>query len=223
MLTGSLSANRYIAVNAIQCTFALILTFLTFSVRAETQNFDTYQAGPVQSEWRCGATGRGTSQWMVEHDESAPSKPNVLKQSGVADFPWCVLKQASIADGFVEVRFKAVSGRKDQAGGVVWRWKDGENYYVARANALENNVSLYYTQNGRRQTIKYVDAPVAKNAWHTLRVEFTGRRIVVALNGKTYIELDDEHIVGSGAVGVWTKADSVTTFDDFSYGPSIGK
>ena len=98
---------------------------------------------------------------------------------------------------------------------MVWRWKDGDNYYVARANALENNVSLYYTENGRRITLKYVDAPVPANTWHTLRVEFTGTRIRVALNGKTYIELDDAHIKGAGAVGVWTKADSVTAFDDF--------
>jgi hypothetical protein len=105
-----------------------------------------------------------------------------------------------------------------QTGGVVWRWKDGDNYYVARANALENNVSLYYTVNGRRNTIKYVDAPVAGNQWHTLRVDFAGTRMRVALNGKVHIELDDAHIEGAGAVGVWTKADSVTSFDDFRFG-----
>jgi hypothetical protein len=101
---------------------------------------------------------------------------------------------------------------------VVWRWKDGSNYYVARANALENNVSLYYTQGGKRITIKYVDAPVPQKVWHTLRVEFSGRRISVALNGKTYIDLQDGQIAGPGAVGLWTKADSVTAFDDFSFG-----
>jgi hypothetical protein len=91
-------------------------------------------------------------------------------QSGTADFPWCVRRGASLADGFVEVRFKPLSGRRDQAGGVVWRWKDGDNYYVARANAIENNVSLYYTERGSRKTLKYVDAPVAANQWHTIRV-----------------------------------------------------
>ncbi len=101
---------------------------------------------------------------------------------------------------------------------MVWRWKNGDNYYVARANALENNVSLYYTENGRRITLKYVDAPVASNTWHTLRVEFSATRITVALNGKTYIVHDDAHIKGPGAVGLWTKADSVTAFDDFSFG-----
>jgi hypothetical protein len=101
---------------------------------------------------------------------------------------------------------------------VVWRWKDGNHYYVARANALENNVSLYYTEKGRRTTLKYVDAPVPLNAWHVLRVEFRDKRIRVLLNGKAYIEMDDARIGGDGLVGVWTKADSVTVFDDFAYG-----
>ena len=123
----------------------------------------------------------------------------------------------------LEVKFKPISGKEDQACGLVWRWKDGENYYVARANALENNISLYYTASGRRNTVKYVSAPVARNGWHALRVEFNGKHITVALDGTTYIDLDDEHIAGPGAVGVWTKADSVTAFDDFAYGPSVSK
>jgi len=184
---------------------------------AETITFDQDAVGSLPGGWTAGVTGRGAPKWAVEKDPTAPSTPNVLKQSGVGTFPWCVKKETALTDGVVEVKFKPISGSDDAAGGVVWRWKDGDNYYVARANALENNVSLYYTQNGRRNTIKYVDAPVAKNQWHTLRVEFSGRRIQVALYGKVYIEIDDDHIVGPGAVGVWTKADSVTAFDDFSY------
>ena len=180
-------------------------------------NFDASAVGALPDGWKAGVTGTGSPHWAVERDPTAPSAPNVLKQSGRGTFPWCV-KDASVADGIVEVKMKPLSGREDQAGGVVWRWKDGDNYYVARANALENNVSLYYTQNGRRITIKYVDAPVAAKAWHTLRVEFMGSRISVALNGKTYIDVRDEHIKGTGAVGMWTKADSVTAFDDFSFG-----
>ena len=111
-----------------------------------------------------------------------------------------------------------MEGREDRAGGVVWRFKDGDNYYVARANALENNVSLYHTTHGSRHTIKYVDAPVAAKQWHTLRVEFAGNHIKVILDGKQYIEEEDDHIAGAGAVGVWTKADSVTAFDDFAWG-----
>ena len=193
------------------------------SAYAETENFDTAAVGAVPAGWKCGVTGRGSPRWQVEADATAPSKPNVLKQGGSGTFPWCVKNGVAIADGFVEVKFKSISGREDQAGGVMWRWKDGDNYYVARANAMEDNVSLYYTENGSRKTIKYVDAPVPRNVWHTLRVEFSGRKIKVALDGKTYIELDDGHIAGAGAVGVWTKADSVTAFDDFSYGAAAAK
>lgn len=181
-------------------------------------SFDQDHPGALPAGWRAGVTGRGSPLWAVEADASAPSKPNVLKQSGSGTFPWCVRTDASFADGAVEVKFKSVSGNQDQAGGVMWRFKDGDNYYVARANALEDNVSLYYTQNGRRNTLKYVDAPVPGNTWHTLRVEFSGKSIRVILNNKLYIELEDDHIAGAGAVGVWTKADSVTLFDDFTYG-----
>ena len=188
------------------------------SAVAETISFDSDVVGQPPARWTCGATGRGTPKWTVEVDKTAPSKGNVLRQSGTATFPWCIRSGVALTDGWVEVKFKPLAGREDQAGGVVWRWKDGDNYYVARANALENNVSLYYTERGSRKTLKYVDAPVASGAWHTLRVEFAGKRISVSLDGKRYLDFDDNHIAGSGAVGVWTKADSVTAFDDFAYG-----
>jgi hypothetical protein len=184
---------------------------------AETIGFDHDKTGALPAGWKAGVTGRGTPKWSVEKDASAPSPPNVLRQSGSGAFPWCVKSDTSIENGWVEVKFKPISGREDAAGGVVWRWKDGDNYYVARANALEDNVSLYHTTNGRRSTIKYVDAPVAKNRWHTLRVDFGGKSIRVALDGTVYIEQEDDHIGGAGAVGLWTKADSVTAFDDFGF------
>jgi len=188
------------------------------SIGATTIDFDQDRPGALPLGWSAGVTGSGSPRWAVEPDPSAPSSPNALKQSGSGTFPWCVTKNAVLQDGFVEVKFKPLSGKQDQAGGVVWRWKDGNNYYVARANALENNVALYYTAGGRRTSIKEADAPVAPNAWHALRVQFAGKRIVVWLDGKTYIDVEDSHIEGAGAVGVWTKADSVTTFDDFGYG-----
>ncbi len=200
---------------------ALVTALTIFSATAamaDTVDFDKDKAGTLPAGWAAGATGSGKPSWSVEADATAPSAPNVLRQSGAAAFPWCVKKDVSILDGFVEVKFRPIAGREDQAGGVVWRWQDGDHYYVARANALENNVSLYYTANGRRNTIKYVDAPVPGNVWHTLRVEFAGTKIRVILNGKAYIEQDNDRIAKAGAVGVWTKADSVTAFDDFAYG-----
>ena len=152
---------------------------------AQTENFDTTAVGTLPSGWKSGVTGGGSPQWAVTADPSAPSKPNVLIQKGKGTFPWAVKSDVALSDGFVQVKFKAISGKEDQAGGLVWRWKDGDNYYVARANALENNVSLYYTVNGRRNTIKYVKAPVPLNSWHTLRVDFVGMTVKVSLNGST--------------------------------------
>jgi len=196
---------------------ALLVSLCVSEALAEAVGFDQDPVGAPQLGWVCGVTGRGLPQWIVEADSTAPSKPNVLKQSGQATFPWCARKGVSISDGYVEVKFKAIEGREDRAGGVVWRFKDGDNYYVARANALENNVSLYHTTRGSRHTIKYVNAPIAAKQWHTLRVEFVGKHIKVLLDGKQYIEEEDDHIAGAGAVGVWTKADSVTAFDDFAW------
>lgn len=184
---------------------------------AGTDTFDQLPVGKPPVGWTCGVTGGGSPRWTIEADASAPTPPNVLKQSGAGTFPWCVKSGVAIVDGFVEVRFKPIAGREDQAGGVVWRFRDGDNYYVARANALENNVSLYHTEHGSRITIRYVDAPVAPNRWHELRVEFAGSRIKVNLDGRTYIDLEDKHISGAGGIGVWTKADSITAFDDFSF------
>jgi hypothetical protein len=185
---------------------------------AESVGFDNDAPGAIPKGWKCGVTGRGAAKWAVERDATAPSAPNVLKQSGEGTFPWCAKEGIGVADGYVEVKFKPSQGKEDRAGGVIWRFKDADNYYVARANAMENNVSLYYTTRGVRHTLKYVDAPVQSNAWHTLRADFTGKEIKVSLDGKQYIDLTDEHILGPGWVGVWTKADSVTAFDDFSWG-----
>lgn len=184
--------------------------------------FEQDNLGQIPRGWVAGVTGSGSPKWSVEIDSTAPDKNKVLLQSGQGKFPWCVMKDVTLSDGFVEVKFKAISGKVDQAGGLVWRWKDGKNYYVARANALENNVSLYYTTEGKRNTLKYVDAAVPQGKWNILRVDFSGTKITVKLNGKTYIVFEDNHISGSGAVGVWTKADSHTAFDGFNWGAVPG-
>jgi hypothetical protein len=205
--------------------FMLIVTALAAitGTCAHALDFEADRPGSPPAGWTCGVTGGGSPRWTVERDAAAPRPGNVLVQSGRGAYPWCVRADVAIVDGFVEVKFKPVSGREDQAGGLVWRWKDGDHYYVARANALENNVALYYTQGGSRKTLKYVDAPVAPNTWHTLRVEFQATRIKLLLDGKPVLEYDDAHIAGPGAVGVWTKADSVTAFGEFSYGARTGR
>ena len=197
---------------------SIAVTLAATGALAASENFDNVNPGEIPDGRTCGVTGKGSPTWKVEADTSAPSEQNVLKQSGSGTFPSCIKPSVRNTDGFVEVKFKPLAGREDQAGGTLWRFKDGNNYYIARANALENNVSLYYVEKGRRITIKYVQAPVPARQWHTLRAEFSGRTINVVFDGKPYIRVDDDRIAGEGAVGVWTKADSVTAFDDFSYG-----
>jgi len=185
---------------------------------AQTVTFDTFKVGEPPPGWTATKTGTGQAKWTVEKDDSAPSKPNVLKQSGEATYPVCIKEDTNLKDGFVEVKFKPVSGKEDQAGGLIWRARDSNNYYVARANALENNVTIYDTVNGRRTERKRTGLKVASNQWHTLRIDFEGTHFTVTFDGKKALEWDDQTFKDSGKVGVWTKADSVTLFDDFSYG-----
>jgi hypothetical protein len=184
----------------------------------DTVNFDNLPAGAAPPGWIATKTGTGDPKWTVEKDDTAPSKPNVLKQSGQATFPVCIEDDTSVKDGFVEVKFKPISGREDQAAGLIWRARDSNNYYVARANALEDNVTIYHTINGHRTEKKRASMKVASNQWHTLRVEFQGSHFGVTCDGAKALEWDDETFKDAGKVGVWTKADSVTLFDDFTYG-----
>lgn len=197
---------------------AALTIILTAVALADSVNFDSFKAGAPPPGWSATKTGTGEARWTVEPDGTAPSKPNVLKQSGTATYPVCIKDDTSLKDGFVEVKFKPISGKEDQAGGLLWRAKDANNYYVARANALENNVTIYHTINGRRTEKKRTNMKVASNEWHTLRVEFQGGHFTVICDGQKAIEWDDETFKDAGKVGLWTKADSVTLFDDFTYG-----
>jgi predicted peroxiredoxin len=194
------------------------MTTLITSASAATVNFDDAKVGEAPAGWTATNTGSGEAKWTIEKDDTAPSKSNVLKQSGEATYPVCLKNQTNLKDGFVEVKFKAVSGKEDQAGGVIWRAKDADNYYIARANALEDNVTIYHTVKGSRVAFKNVNHKVKPGAWHTLRVEFQGNHFTVTFDGKKVIEATDDSFSEAGKVGVWTKADSVTLFDDFSYG-----
>src|SRR5437667_5756697 len=196
----------------------MTMTMTTAFASAETVNFDDMKTGAPPTGWTATQTGSGTAKWAIEKDESAPSKPNVLKQSGQATFPVCFKNRTNIKDGFVEVKFKPVAGKEDQAGGVIWRVQDANNYYIARANALENNVTIYHTIKGKRTEKKRTNTKVASGEWHTLRVDFSGAHFIVTFDGKKAIEWDDKTFKDAGKVGVWTKADSVTLFDDFTYG-----
>jgi hypothetical protein len=196
----------------------IVTTMATALAAAETVNFDDMKAGVPPPGWTATQTGSGTAKWSVEKDASAPSKPNVLKQSGQATFPVCIKNDTKIQDGFVEVKFRPVAGKEDQAGGVIWRVQDANNYYISRANALEDNVTIYHTINAKRVAFKNINTKVTSGVWHTLRVGFVSNKFTVTFDGNKVIDATDESFANAGKVGVWTKADSVTLFDDFTYG-----
>src|SRR5712672_922651 len=160
-------------------------------------SFESTQTGVAPEGWTATLTGSGNPKWTVESDETAPSKSNVLKQSGQATYPLILKDDTNIKDGFVEVKFKAAAGSEDRAAGIVWRAKDANNYYVTRANALEDNVVLYKTVNGVRSSLDIVgrkggygtNVKVPANIWHSLRIDFNASRFRVSFNGKQLFEV----------------------------------
>lgn len=154
-----------------------------------------------------------SGRWIVRAEAGAPSAPNALCQIGTAEFPALRLGDAVLADAVVSARFKPISGKTDQAAGLIARVQDQNNYYILRANALEGNVNLYKYANGRRSGIKQSKATVLQGQWQELRFELSGNRLRGFLNGRLVVEATDDTFA-AGGVGLWTKADSVTCFDD---------
>jgi hypothetical protein len=191
-------------------------------------SFDRENPGAIPEDWTVAMTHEGGSpKWEVLADPSAPSAPNVIAQTSTdatnARFPLAIYGRQTFTNGAVEIRFKPVAGTKDQAAGIIWRYRDPNNYYLVRANALEDNVVLYKVENGRRTALEPKGAPsgtygvkqsVPSGTWGSLRVTFTGADFAVIYNGAKVMEVRDETFAGPGRVGLWTKADSVTYFDD---------
>src|SRR5688572_3895383 len=169
---------------------------------------------------KTGTTGR----WSVQEEKGGKFLAQLDADSTRNRFPMAVLADVSTADVDVLVRLRPVSGRVDQAAGLVWRYQNEDNYYIVRANALEDNVVLYKVQNGKRTDLpvkgegrtygKSADVPAGQ--WSTLRVVATGPLFEVYFNGTKLYEVADATFAQPGKVGVWTKADSVTQFDDLT-------
>jgi hypothetical protein len=177
--------------------------------RVEEWNFDTDEAGNPPA----GAEVYGGT-WVVRSEGDAPSPPNALCQTGEADFPALRLGGAVYTDLAASVRFRPVSGQDDQAAGIIFRVQDENNYYILRANALENNVILFRYASGSRGTLKVGSAQVPSGQWQELKLEVEGNRFRGYLGGRFVVEATDDAFP-AGGVGLWTKADSVTCFDDF--------
>lgn len=162
-------------------------------------------------------TGRGEDgQWSIVEDNTATTGQAIEQTSADATdyrFPLAIPDSFSATDLDVEIRFKAVAGRLDQAAGIAVRLLDPDNYYVARANAMEDNVRFYRVVNGRREQLGGADLKVTANEWHTLGLRAEGKRFTICYDGKTLFSVTDETFGEAGGIALWTKADSVTRFD----------
>jgi len=211
--------------------FVFLSVFLAFSAALFGQviNFDKDVAGKAPKGFIFGLTGKGKPGiWVVRENPAAPSAPNVLAQTDADPvsyrFPLCVYEEFSGRDVDVSVKYKPVSGKEDQAAGIVWRYQDQNDYYIVRANANENNVVLYKVENGIRTDLPLVGkgrtygmkARIPSGEWGTLRVVAKGSRFEVYSNGARLFEVEDTTFPMAGKIGLWTKADSVTLFDDLT-------
>jgi hypothetical protein len=194
----------------------------------EVVDFEGLDTNAPLQGWTFAKTNGGDlPRWAIAVDQTSPMEPQVLAQLSEdrtsGRFPLAIYEGAETIDGELVVRFKPVSGRVDQAAGLVWRYRDENNYYIVRANALEDNVVLYKVENGTRiplgpvgRSDAYgVDHPVPAQQWSTLGITFNGNRFIVSFDEKPLFEVVDTTFAGAGKVGLWTKADSVTYFDGF--------
>jgi hypothetical protein len=185
----------------------LCLALLGGAGKTLTYNFDSDTAGKAPAHFQSAHTGQGTKgTWVVEKDDTAPSKPNVLAQTSTDStdyrFPLAILDEGSFKDLDLSVKFKAISGKVDQGGGLVFRYQDHNNYYVVRANALEDNFRLYHVVKGRRRQFAGANLRVTSNQWHTIRVECVGDQIKCYYDGELKITANDKTFPNAGKVGL---------------------
>lgn len=193
-----------------------------FAAEDLTVTFDDVPQGQLPRGWTIDATNAGgrLAEWSVVTDTNAPSKPNVLTLKTVHDtsgsvFNLCWTRDIAFEDGEIEVKVRANTGQEDQGGGLIWRVRDAKNYYVARYNPLESNFRLYYVKDGDRTQIAGARGIAIKaSEWFSIKVTQHGVKIEGYLNDKKYLEAKDETFKAAGGVGLWTKADAASSFDD---------
>jgi len=203
---------------------AAFVTDTSHAQRATTQvNIAGMQPGVAPPDFAFALTGKGPiSAWKVVPDPTAAAQKAIAQTSQDRTdyrFPLAIYQPVSPRNVDVMVRFKPVSGSVDQAGGIAVRLADPDDYYVVRANALEDNVRFYRVVNGSRQQIQGANTKVAANQWHTLGLRAEGERFTVSFDGKPLFTAEDKTFANPGKVALWTKADSVTHFDTISITP----
>jgi len=178
-------------------------------------SFDDNRIGEIPSGWSGFFTGKGKSgKWKVLDDNGN----NVLAQTSMENFGYhfdvIVNDELIYKDLEITLKFKGVEGKEDQGGGPVWRYQDVDNYYIARANPLENNYRLYKVVDGNRKMLESIDIDVTTGEWHTVKIIMKGNRMECYYNGELHLSTTDNTFTNAGKIGLWTKADAVTYFDD---------
>jgi hypothetical protein len=209
-------------------TTTVIIALATAAFAADegkerTIRFSKEELGKVPMGWTAAKTGNGEgSVWKIVEDETAPSQNGyVLAQIAEGPnnlFNICVLEDSNYKDVELSVSFKPIAGKNDQGGGFVWRYKDNNNYYLARLNPVgsASSFAVYKVENGKRSQFQGKRLPkVPVGEWHTLRIKMTGDQIQCYFDGKKELEVKDSTFKEAGKVGLWSKSDAQTHFDDF--------
>ena len=178
------------------------------------------EVGAPPSDFKFALTGKGRSgEWTVVTDDTSFAG-RAIEQSSKDQtdyrFPLAIFEPVVAKNIDVSVKFKPVAGRIDQAGGIAIRILDADNYYVVRANALEDNVRFYRVVRGRREQIGGMDTKVASDEWHALGLKANGEKFTIEFDGKTLFSTSDKTFTGAGKIGLWTKSDSITRFDQIA-------
>lgn len=193
-----------------------------------TWHFDDLLPGALPRGFTVDARRGGGAPpgWGARPDVTAPSTPNMLSlhrmdHSGGDTFNLCWTDAVGFGDGTLAVRLRAMGGQEDQGGGLLWRARDRDNCYFARLNPLANNLRLYCVEGGNRTMLASAEVDVPTGSWNELRIDHRGSHITVSLDGKQLLEAHDDTFTGPGGIGMWTKADATTDFDDLRVEPSI--
>ncbi len=191
-------------------------------------NFDKDPAGESPPGWiiRQNNPTKQLAAWTIEPSADAVSKPNVLNvktENGNATFNLALVEKAVYRDLHLTVKIRANTGEDDQGGGLIWRCKDENNYYVCRINPIENNFRLYKMVNGKRTKLQSADFETPAGQWFTLRVRMKGNEITCYCNGRKWLEARDDTFPDAGMIGLWTKADACSSFDDLRAWPIVGE
>ena len=196
---------------------------IVYKGETKLMNFESDEIGKIPNDFSNQMTGKGgLGKWEVIGDETAPSTLNALAQTSQEYFGYhfnmAINEKETYEDLELIVKFKGVKGREDQGGGPVWRYQDANNYYIARANPLENNFRVYKVVNGNRIQMDSARLKVTSNEWHTIKIINRMSQIQCFYDGRPYLEVTDDTFQ-RGKIGLWTKADAVTYFDDLEVRP----